>query len=154
MLMWEQWVCSLTSTYHQVDTNEHNGGVESGIKSKRKQGCAGLSPLKVPIDWILPQINPIRISISPCKWNALTASSMQYAPQPTATATKTLTRLGTPHGSRHSGANWFPQQLQLLLMRPSLTASYRAILFSFFRRITLLSSLPRPRRHLTLPSFL
>ena len=41
-----------------------------------------------------------------------------------ATATKTLTRLGTPHGSRHSGVNGFPLQLQPQ-MRPSLTASYR-----------------------------
>ena len=59
-----------------------------------------------------------------------------------ATATRTLTRLGTPHGSRHSGVNGFPLPLQLQ-MRPSLTASYRGILF--FSKMALLL----PRRHLT-----
>ena len=62
-----------------------------------------------------------------------------------ATATKTLTRLGTPHGSRHSGVNGFPLQVQLQ-MRPSLTASYRGILF--FNKMALLL----PRRHRALVS--
>ena len=62
-----------------------------------------------------------------------------------ATATRTLTRLGTTHGSRHSGVNGFPLLLQLQ-MRPSLTASYRGILF--FSKMALLL----PRRHLTLVS--
>jgi len=62
-----------------------------------------------------------------------------------ATATKTLTRLGTLHGSRHSGVNGFPLQLQLQ-MRPSLTASYRGI--PFFNKMALLL----PRRHRTLIS--
>ena len=62
-----------------------------------------------------------------------------------AIAIRTLTRLGTPHGSRHSGVNGFPLQLQLQ-MRPSLTASYRGILLFCKMALLLL------RRHLTLDS--
>ena len=51
----------------------------------------------------------------------------------------------TPNGSRHSGVNGFPLQLQLQ-MRPSLTESYRGILF--FNKMALLL----PRRHRTLVS--